>query len=126
MKELEREFRKSMLWRVWGFWGFVAAFCITFSIAIHDLYAATGDEELEITKQQIKRDSKSWLEEKKELQKLKTSLAKELEECKNNNSPDKLLTDCEGQIKIVDVDIQDFDRKLQHCKGDLRSAQMNN
>lgn len=126
MKELEQEVRKSAMWRVWGFWIFVSALCITYLLSMHGLYASTGDKEWETTKQQIEQEKNAWLEEKKKLQKLKTDLAQQVTSCEENNDPEKLLADCEGKIKIVEVDIEDFDRKLQHCKGDLRAAQMNN
>lgn len=126
MKELEQTLRKSALWRVWGFWIFVLALCMTYLFTLHHLHASTGVEELEAAKQKIEQESNEWQEKKKKLQKQKTQLAKELEECQKNNDPEKLLADCEDKIKLVEVDIVDIDRKLTHCKADLRAAQANN
>ena len=126
MKELEQELRKSALWRVWGFWVFIIALCITYLLAMHNLYASAGEDELVQTKQKIEEESKGWQEEKEKLQKQKTQLAKELEACKKDNDPEEKLAECEDLILAEDDKIADLDRKLMHCKGDLRAAQMNN
>ena len=126
MEELKQQVRRSALWRFWGFWIFIIALTVTFLLSTHLLNASKGIMDVRVLKQENKAEKDSWQEEREELENRKKQLTKELNECENENNPDKILAECEGEILLVQDENLNLSTDLQLCESNLRAIQLNN
>jgi len=126
MKELQQQVRRSALWRFWGFWIFAVALTTVFLLSTHILNASRGIADVEAMREKIKLEKETWLKEREDLEKKKLELKKALQECKENNDLDVKLADCQGEILLLDDDIDILYKKKQSCETKLQALQFNN
>lgn len=115
MEILNRNQRKSAVWRVAALLGILVAMLFTILTSMHLSYTNQGDGELQILRESISDMKDQYVGEINNLKLDTTRLSLEISNLKSDNASQKKITELNEEIEIISKRLERKQERLEEC-----------
>jgi len=126
MEVLNRNQRRSAIWRLMGLGLLILMGVSTVLYSAHQKYAGQGQGDIEMLKKKHKQETKSWIAKNTDLQNKNRALQKQIESLKGSKgSPNAQLQALENRLQSRQDRIRDLEEDLTRCTNRLTQISSN-